>query len=143
MKIVPRIRPLDDHHKKIPPIVKVSVAYRRFELVGVLLDPVFQINWRLHGSHNVSVFCPSEASNPSSADTEDWTGQAPISYLDAVDFSVGIPCATMNFPISSAMDLTTFFASLSGSLLLITNGRPAPAESSDCDAAARMEKLFT
>src|SRR5438067_1236022 len=106
MKIVPRIRPLDDHHKKIPPIVKVSVAYRRFELVGVLLDPVFQINWRLHGSHNVSVFRPSEASNPSSADTEDWAGQAQISYLDAVDFSVGIPCAAMNFPISSACALT-------------------------------------
>src|SRR2546421_10467378 len=106
MKIVPRIRPLDDHHKKIPPIVKVSVAYRRFELVGVLLDPVFQINWRLHGSHNVSVFCPSEASNPSSADTEDWAGQAQISYLDAADFRGRAPCAARNLPLSAACALS-------------------------------------
>src|SRR5437899_11261349 len=143
MKIVPRVRPLNDHHKKIASVVQVTVAYWRLKFVGVFFDPVFQINWRLHRSHNVSVCCPSEASNRSSADTEGGARQAPSSYLDSVDSSVGIPCATMNFPSIAAMDLATFFASLSGSLLLITNGRPAPAESSECDAASRMEKLFT
>ena len=40
VKIVPRVGAFDDHHKKIPAIVKIPVAHRRFEFVGVLLDPV-------------------------------------------------------------------------------------------------------
>jgi len=51
MKIVPRVWPLDDHHEKIPAIVEITIAHRRLKFVGVLFDPVFQINWRLHRSH--------------------------------------------------------------------------------------------
>ena len=40
MKIVPCVGTFDDHHKKIPPIVKIPVAHRRFEFVRVLFDPV-------------------------------------------------------------------------------------------------------
>ena len=40
MKIVPRIRAFDDHHKKIPAIVKIAVAHRWFKFIGVLFDPV-------------------------------------------------------------------------------------------------------
>ena len=48
MKIVPRVRALDHHHKKIAAIIKITVAHRRLEQVAVLFDPVVQINRRLH-----------------------------------------------------------------------------------------------
>ena len=51
MKIVPRVWPLDDHHEKIPAIVEITIAHRRLKFVGVLLDPFFQINRRLHSRH--------------------------------------------------------------------------------------------
>ena len=48
MKIVPRIRALDDHHEKVAPVIKILIAHRRFKLFPVLLDPFVQINRRLH-----------------------------------------------------------------------------------------------
>ena len=41
MKIIPRIWSLDDHDKKIPSIVKVTIAHRRSKFVGVFFDPSF------------------------------------------------------------------------------------------------------
>src|SRR5207248_4754930 len=41
MKIIPRIWSLDDHDKKIPSIVKVTIAHRRLELFSVFFDPSF------------------------------------------------------------------------------------------------------
>src|SRR4029077_2584213 len=51
MKIIPRVWPLDDHHEKIPAIVKITIAHRRLKFVGVLFDPVLQVNRRLHSGH--------------------------------------------------------------------------------------------
>ncbi len=48
MKIVPRVRALDHHDEKVATIIKITVAHRRLEQVGVLFDPVVQINRRLH-----------------------------------------------------------------------------------------------
>ena len=48
MKIIPRIRAFDDHHEKVAPVIEILIAYRRLELFPVLLDPVLQINRRLH-----------------------------------------------------------------------------------------------
>ena len=45
MKIVPGVGAFDHHHKKISAIVKVPVAYWRFEFISVLLDPLLYINW--------------------------------------------------------------------------------------------------
>src|SRR6266567_6038856 len=50
MKIVPRIRTLDDHDEKVAPVVKITVAHRRLELFPVLFDPVLQVDRRLHRS---------------------------------------------------------------------------------------------
>src|SRR5712692_9510147 len=50
MKIVPRIRTLDDHDEKVAPVIKITVAHRRLELFPVLFDPVLQVNRRLHRS---------------------------------------------------------------------------------------------
>ena len=41
MKIVPGIRALDHHHKKIAPVVKITVAHRRFKSFPVFFDPIF------------------------------------------------------------------------------------------------------
>jgi hypothetical protein len=41
MKIVPRVRPLDDHHKKVAPVVEITITYRRLEFFAVLFNPVF------------------------------------------------------------------------------------------------------
>jgi hypothetical protein len=51
MKIVPRVWPLDDHHEKIPAIVKITIAHRRLKFVGVFFNPVLQVNRRLHSGH--------------------------------------------------------------------------------------------
>ena len=51
MKIVPRVRPLNDHHKKIASVVQIPIAHRRLKFVGVLVDPFFQVNRRLHSRH--------------------------------------------------------------------------------------------
>jgi hypothetical protein len=39
MKIVPRVRSLDHHHEKIAPVIKITIAHRRFELFPVFFDP--------------------------------------------------------------------------------------------------------
>jgi hypothetical protein len=39
VKVVPRVRAFDDHDKKIPAVVKIPIAYRRFKFIGVLFDP--------------------------------------------------------------------------------------------------------
>jgi hypothetical protein len=49
VKIVSRIRPLDDHDKEIAPIVQIAIAHRRFEKIAVLLDPAEEIDWCLNG----------------------------------------------------------------------------------------------
>ncbi len=64
MKIVPRVRPLDDHHKKIPSIIKITIAYWRLKFVGVLFDPFFQVNGRLHSRHAKSVFGAARSVKP-------------------------------------------------------------------------------
>ena len=40
VKIVPRVRSFDDHHKKIPAIVKIAVAHRRFKFISVFFNPI-------------------------------------------------------------------------------------------------------
>jgi len=49
MKIVSRVWPFNDHHEKVAPVVKILIAYRWLKFFPVLLDPVMQINRRLHG----------------------------------------------------------------------------------------------
>ena len=49
MKIVPRVRALDDHDEKVAPIIKITVAHRRLKEVAILFDPIVQIDRRLHG----------------------------------------------------------------------------------------------
>src|SRR6267154_4558442 len=44
MKVVPGVRALDHHHKKIAPITKVTIAHRRLKVVATLLDPLLEIN---------------------------------------------------------------------------------------------------
>src|SRR4029077_12699664 len=56
MKVVASVRPLDDHHEKIPPIVQITIAYRRLKFVGVFLDPSSEVNRRSHRGHGKSVF---------------------------------------------------------------------------------------
>src|SRR5437773_7999619 len=51
MKIIPRVWPLDDHHEKIPAIVKITIAHRRLKFVGVFFNPVLQVNRRLDSGH--------------------------------------------------------------------------------------------
>src|SRR5437773_6116335 len=60
MKIVSRVRTLDDHHEKIAPVIEITVAYRWLEKMAVLCDPVFEINRLLHcgcGAAFRSRFC--------------------------------------------------------------------------------------
>jgi hypothetical protein len=52
MKIIPRVRPLDNHHEKIPSVIQITVAHWRFKSVSVFFDPVFQVNRRLHSRHD-------------------------------------------------------------------------------------------
>ena len=54
MKIVPRVRAFDDHHKKIAPVIEITVAHRRLELFSILFDPVVQINRRRHGRRDAA-----------------------------------------------------------------------------------------
>jgi hypothetical protein len=49
MEIVPRVGARDDHHEKIAPVIKITVADRRLEQVAVLFDPLVQINRRQYG----------------------------------------------------------------------------------------------
>jgi hypothetical protein len=51
VKIIPRIRTFDDHHEEITPVIEITIAYRRFEFIGVLFDPILQIDRRLHSLH--------------------------------------------------------------------------------------------
>ena len=48
VKIVPGVWTLDHHHKKVAAVIKVTVAYRRFEFFAVLFDPSLEIDRRLH-----------------------------------------------------------------------------------------------
>jgi hypothetical protein len=48
MEIVSGIGTLDDHHEKIPAIVKITVADRRLKQVAVLLDPIVDVDRREH-----------------------------------------------------------------------------------------------
>src|SRR5580765_7361717 len=48
MKVVSGVWTLDHHHKKITPIIEVTIAYRRLELFTILLDPLLEIDRRLH-----------------------------------------------------------------------------------------------
>jgi hypothetical protein len=41
MKIIPRVRPFNDHHEKIAPVVQIPIAYWRLKFIGVLVDPFF------------------------------------------------------------------------------------------------------
>src|SRR5438046_7603912 len=47
MKVVPGIRALDHHHKKIATIIKVTIADQRLKLFAFLLDPLLDIDRRL------------------------------------------------------------------------------------------------
>ena len=50
MKIVPRVRTLDDHDEKVAPIMKVTVAHRRLELSrGSHRSSCSRFYRRLHG----------------------------------------------------------------------------------------------
>src|SRR5215216_6806112 len=51
MKIVSCVRAFDDHHKKIPAVIKITVAYRWLKFVSILLNPVLYVNRRLHAAH--------------------------------------------------------------------------------------------
>src|SRR5437870_3323773 len=64
MKIIPRVRSLDDHHEKIPSVVQITVAHRRLKFVSVFFDPVFQVNGRLHSRHAKSVFGAARSVKP-------------------------------------------------------------------------------
>jgi hypothetical protein len=48
VKIVPRVRPDDDHDEKVPAVVEVAIADRRLEEVPVFFDPLRQIDRRQH-----------------------------------------------------------------------------------------------
>ena len=41
MKIVPRVRSLDDHYKEIASVVQILIAHWRLKFVRVLVDPFF------------------------------------------------------------------------------------------------------
>src|SRR6266513_806338 len=80
VKIVPSVRTLNHHHKKIAPIIQVTITHWRLKLFPILLDPLLEINRRLHRgcvlvngrwccrfsnrSHQSSVFHRRAASNP-------------------------------------------------------------------------------
>jgi hypothetical protein len=51
VKIIPRVGPFDHHHKEIAPVIQITIADRRFEFIGVLFDPILQINRWLDGGH--------------------------------------------------------------------------------------------
>ena len=48
VKIVSGVWTLNHHHKKIAPIIQVTIAHRRLKLFPILLDPLLEINRRLH-----------------------------------------------------------------------------------------------
>src|SRR5439155_27308601 len=80
VKIISGIRTLDHHHKKIAPIIEVTIAHRRPKLFAIPFDPLLEVDRRLHGGrvlanrrwccllsnrgHQPSVFHPRAASNP-------------------------------------------------------------------------------
>jgi hypothetical protein len=41
MKIVPRVWPLDDHHKEVATVVQILIAHWGLKFLGVLVDPFF------------------------------------------------------------------------------------------------------
>src|SRR5438309_1993672 len=48
MKVVPGIRALDHHHKKIATIIEVTIAHRRLNFFAILLDRLIELDRRLH-----------------------------------------------------------------------------------------------
>src|ERR1051326_7362331 len=48
VKIVPRVRSLDYHHKKIAPIIEITITHRRLKLVPVFFDPMRSEERRVH-----------------------------------------------------------------------------------------------
>src|SRR6266478_9553602 len=48
MKVVPGVRALDHHHKKVATIIEVTIAHRRLKFFAILLDPLLEIDRRLH-----------------------------------------------------------------------------------------------
>jgi hypothetical protein len=51
VKIIPRVGPFNDHHKKIAAVVKIPVAYGRLKFVSILFNPLLYVNRRLHSGH--------------------------------------------------------------------------------------------
>ena len=49
VEIVSRVRALDNHHEKVPPVVEITIADWWFEFFAVRFDPIFQINRQLNG----------------------------------------------------------------------------------------------
>src|SRR4029077_13788416 len=43
VKVVSRVWTLDHHHKKIAPIIEVTIAHRRLKFLPILLDPPLEI----------------------------------------------------------------------------------------------------
>src|SRR5262249_47265105 len=54
MKIISRIRSLDDHHKKVTTVVEITIAHGRLKFVRVFFDPFSEVNRRLHSGHGQS-----------------------------------------------------------------------------------------
>jgi hypothetical protein len=51
VKIIPRVGAFYNHHKKIPAIVKVPVAYGRLKFVSIFFNPLLYVDRRLHSGH--------------------------------------------------------------------------------------------
>src|SRR6266571_3783358 len=68
MKIVPRVRPRDYHHKEVTTIIEIAIAHWRLELFPILFDPVVQINRRLHSGHDAErISLPAQRQTPVAA----------------------------------------------------------------------------
>src|SRR5438105_1355489 len=44
MKVVPGVRTLNHHHKKVASIIEVTIAHRRLKCFAILLDPLLEID---------------------------------------------------------------------------------------------------
>jgi hypothetical protein len=118
VKIVPRVWAFDDHDKEIATIIKVPIADWRFKCVGILFDPLLQIDWRLNTGH---------------------TNQRMLSKGSVNRIRI----ENLNLPILSAMHLATFLVFISGCLLLITNLAAAvEGFSNDCRTGHVMNGAF-
>ena len=48
VKIIPRVRALDDHDEEVATVVEIKVADRRFKLIAVRVDPGVDVDRRQH-----------------------------------------------------------------------------------------------